>query len=84
MKKTNEDKTREQDKRYEKLGSAVMGAAWIFFALKFIAVVSLVSLVVLWILHKPLWITPVIGVIVFTLYRLVWRLIFRFIRWAQK
>ena len=74
----------EQDEKYEKLGHAVMGIAWFFYALKFIAAVSIVALVVLLLIDKPLWIAPIVGVLVFTVYRIIWRLFFRFVRWATK
>jgi Flp pilus assembly protein TadB len=74
----------EQDEKYEKLGSAVMGIAWFLYALKFIAAVSVVALVVLWLIHKPLWIAPIVGVMVFTVCRIIWRSFFRFVRWATK
>ena len=73
-----------QDEKYEKLGSAVMSIAWFLYALKFIAAVSIISLVVLWLIHKPLWIAPIVGATVFTVYRIIWRLFFRFVRWATK
>ena len=74
----------EQDKKYEKLGSAVMGIAWILYAVKIVAVVSFVALVVLWIIHKPLWIAPLIGIGAYVMYRIIWRLFWKFIRWSQK
>ena len=72
----NPNEKNEQDEKYEKLGHAVMGAAWVFYALRFILAVSVVSLVVLWLIHKPLWIAPIAGVLVFTVYRIIWRLFF--------
>ena len=74
---------REQEKREEKLGAAVMGIAWFLYAVKIIAVVSLLALIVLWIVHKPLWIAPIVGVAAYILYRFVWRLFWKFIRWSQ-
>ena len=74
----------EQDEKYEKLGSAVMGIAWLFYALKFIVSVSVIALFILLIMQKPLWIAPIVGVIVFTVYRIIWRLFFHFVRWSNK
>ena len=74
----------DNSKNEERLGRAVFGIAWFFFAFKFIAVVSLIALAVCWIAGKPLWIAPIAAVVLFILYRAVWRLFFRFIRWSTK
>lgn len=73
-----------EDKRDEQLGRAITGIAWIFFAVKFIAVVTLIALAVLWFLGKPLWLAPVIAAGVFIVYRLGLRLVGLFIGWSSK
>ncbi|MBO4882280.1 MAG: hypothetical protein J5570_02065 [Lachnospiraceae bacterium] len=78
------DKNREQEKREERLGGALMWILWIFTALYRIAIVTVIALPILWLLHKPLWIAPVIGVIAYIIWRILWRLFWRFIHWSQK
>ena len=73
-----------QEKSEEKLGKAVMGIAWIFFAIKFIVIASVVALPILWLLHKPLWIAPIAGVILYILWRIIWGLFWRFVTWSTK
>ena len=68
----------------EKIGKAIVNIRWFIFAVKFIIVVSLIALVILYFLERPLWIAPVIGICAFVVYRLTWRLICRFIGWAAK
>ena len=70
------------DERDEKLGRAVVTIGWFIFAAKFITVVSVIALVILYILGKTLWLAPVIGIGVFAGYRLIWRLIRKFIGWS--
>lgn len=77
-------KTEDNSRNEEKLGRAVFSIAWILFAIKFLLIASLISLAVLWILDKPLWIAPIIAIIVFALYRMVWRLFWKFIVWSNK
>ncbi len=60
-----------EDERDEKLGEAIMSISRIIFAIGFIAVVSVIALVVLLILGKPLWIAPIAGVVVYLGYRLI-------------
>ena len=76
---TEEQKNREADKN-EKIGRTIWGISYFFFAVKFIVVISLISLAVLYLIRKPLWIAPVIALAAFLLYRLCWRLIFWLIR----
>ncbi len=66
-----------EDERDEKLGKAILSVSQIIYAIGFIAVVSVIALVVLLIVGKPLWIAPVIGVVVYFLYRLVLTAILR-------
>ena len=54
-----------------KVGRAVMGFAWIVFAIKFILFFSVVALVVLYFLKKPLWLAPIIAVMLYLFYRIV-------------
>ena len=75
---------KRQEKREEKLGGAVMGILWIFVALKRIAIVTVIALPILWLIHKPLWIAPIIGVAAYLIWRLLWRLFWKFIHWSQK
>ena len=74
----------DEDKRYEKLGRAAAGFAWFVFAAKFLAVTTIIALVILYLIGRPLWIAPIAAVIVFSLYRLVWRLLWKIIEWAAK
>ena len=74
----------DEDKRDEQLGRAITGIAWIFYAIKFIAVVTLLSLVACWFLKKPLWYAPVIAICIFLIYRLGLRLVCMFIAWASR
>ena len=69
-----------EDERDERLGRAILSVSQIIYAIGFIAVVSVIALVVLLIIGKPLWIAPVIGVVVYLLYRLVLTAILRLLR----
>ena len=69
-----------EDKRDERLGRAILSVSQIIYAIGFIAVVSVIALVILLIIGKPLWIAPVIGVVVYLLYRLVLTAILRLLR----
>ena len=73
-----------EDERDEKLGRAIVGLTWLAFAAKFIIIVSLIALVVLYFIGRPLWIAPVIGVGAFIVYRLIWGLFWKFIEWSGK
>lgn len=68
----------------EKIGKAIVNIRWSIFAAKFIIVVSVIALVILYFLERPFWIAPLIGVFAFIVYRLIWRLVCRFIGWAAK
>lgn len=66
----------------EKAGRVAMGLAWAIFAIKFILTASVISLVVLFLIKKPLWLAPIIGVGLYLFYRiiivgLIWTLIDR-------
>ena len=73
-----------EDQRNEKIGRAVVNVTWFLFALKFIGVVTVIAGIVLYIINRPLWIAPVIGVGVFTVYKLLWKLVWIFIEWASR
>ncbi|MCR5673718.1 MAG: hypothetical protein K6F87_08415 [Lachnospiraceae bacterium] len=72
------------DKRDEKIGRAIVGITWLIFAAKFILIVTVLALVVLYFIGKPLWLAPLIAIGVFAVYRLCWRLVWLFIEWAGK
>ncbi len=72
----------EQDKKYIKMGAAIAGITWILYAVKFIVTVTIISGIILFILHKPLWLAPVIAVALFTVYRLICRILILIGRWA--
>ena len=73
-----------QDKRDEKIGRAIVTFSWWIFAVKFLVVTTIIAGVVIFFLGKPLWIAPVVAVILFIIYRLILRLIWRFIEWADR
>ena len=65
--------------RNENLGKAVVGISWFIFAAKFIVIASVIALVVLYLIGKPLWLAPIIAIGAFALYRLGLRLIWKLI-----
>ena len=69
-----------EEERDEKLGRAILSVSQIIYAIGFIAVVSVIALVILLIIGKPLWIAPVVGVVVYLLYRLVLTAILNLLR----
>ena len=66
----------KEDQQYETIGRTICTIHYLFFALKFIAVASGIALVILFFLRKPLWLAPVIGIVIFWIYRSVRRMIF--------
>ena len=74
----------DDDKRDEKIGRAIVGVTWLIFAAKFILITTVIALVVLYFLGRPLWLAPIIAVVIFAVYRLFWRLIWKFVEWAGK
>ena len=66
----------DEDRKYEKIGRTVTKVTYWLFAARFILTVSIVALVVLLIIQKPLYWAPVIGIAAFLIYRFFWRLIF--------
>ena len=69
-----------EDERDERLGRAILSVSQIIYAIGFIVVVSVIALVILLIIGKPLWIAPVIGVVVYLLYRLILTAILNLLR----
>lgn len=69
----------DQRKRDENRGRMIMSIGWFLFAAKFIAVATITALVILYFIGKPLWLAPIIGIGIFTVYRLFWSLIWRLI-----
>jgi uncharacterized membrane protein len=78
----------KDDRREELIGKTVFGVTYLFFALRMTALFSAVALIVLLIIGKPLWLSPLIGTACFLIYRffriLVFRLLIGFGRWANK
>ncbi len=74
----------DNNDRDEKLGRAIVGVTWLIFAAKFILIATVIALVALYFIGKPLWLAPVIAVVIFAVYRLIWRLIWVFIEWAGR
>ena len=68
-----------ENEQNEKMGRAVVGIVWIIFAAKFIIIATVVALVILYFIGKPLWIAPIAAVIVFAAYRILWGSIWRLI-----
>ena len=79
----NENEKRGQDNKDTKLGAFVMCIIWILYALKWVALGTVIALPVLWLIHKPLWIAPIIGLILYIIVRIIWRLFWKFVRWSQ-
>ncbi len=75
----------EEKEREEKIGRTVAGFARFLFVVKFLVVVTVViALPVMFFLGRPLWMAPVLAVVVFIVYRLGWRLVLKFIEWAGR
>ncbi len=73
-----------EDQKNEKIGRTIVSLTWIWFAAKFIVIITVIAGSVLYFMNKPLWIAPVIGVVIFIIYRIIWRLIWLFIEWAGR
>ena len=74
----------DENNRDEKIGRTVAGVAWILFAVRFLIIVSVIALPVVYFLGKPLWMAPVAALVVFIVYRLGWRLVLKFIEWTGR
>ena len=76
------------DKRDEKIGKAVFGVTYLLYAFFRVVLYSLIALLLLYLFQKPLWLSPVIGIGAFLILRFFRRLVFglliRFGRWANK
>lgn len=77
-----------ENQKYETIGRAIAKLSYWWYAFKLILVFSLIALVVLYLVHKPLWFAPIIGVVVFLIYRTIrrafYRILFRAARKASK
>ncbi len=75
----------QTDEKYETIGRTVWRISYLWYALKFTAVISLIALAVLYFVNKPLWLAPIIGIGIFLIYRSVYRIIIgAIIRFARK
>ncbi|MBR5406594.1 MAG: hypothetical protein IK111_03015 [Lachnospiraceae bacterium] len=73
-----------EQERNEKLGQAVVGISWFIFAAKFIVIATVIALIVLYYIGRPLWIAPIIAIGAFAVYRLFLRLIWKLVDWASR
>lgn len=67
-----------EDLKNGKIGRAIFSVSYFIYALSVIIPVTLISGIILYVISRPLWLAPVIGVGVWLLIRGVRRLIFRF------
>ena len=78
----------DDDKKYEFIGKTVFGVTYLLFALRMTALFSAGALIVLFIIGKPLWLAPLIGIACFLIYRffriLILRLLIKLGRWDNK
>ena len=78
----------DDDKKYEFIGKTVFGVTYLLFALRMTALFSAGALIVLFIIGKPLWLAPLIGIACFLIYRffriLILRLLIKLGRWGSK
>ena len=79
----------DNNAREETIGRVANGLAWLFFAARFILTASVILLIVLFFLKKPLWLAPVIAVGLYLFYRfviigLIWGLIGRLASHEEK
>lgn len=73
-----------EDKKYETIGKVICNISYWFYALKFIFIVSAIAFGVLWYFDFYLWLAPIIGVVVFIIYRAIRIAIFRlFYKWSR-
>ena len=73
-----------EDQKYEKIGRGIVTFTWFVFAAKFILIATIICAIICYFISKPLWLAPIIGIGVFIIYRLIWRLIWVFIGWASR
>ena len=73
----------EQNSREEKLGRFIYNITYWIYAIRFICLASLPALILLYFMHKPLWLSPIIGFAVFFLWRsfrrFILKIMFRFL-----
>ncbi len=67
-----------EDRRYEKIGSVILTASYWIYNIKFVLIVSVISLIPLFFLGWPLWLAPIIGIAVRIIYRVVRLAVFKF------
>ena len=77
----------DDDKKYEFIGKTVFSITYLLFALRITVLFTAGALIVLFIIKKPLWLAPIIGIACFLIYRffrvLVLRLLIRLGRWGS-
>ncbi len=73
-----------ENEQNEKVGRGIVTISWILFAIRFIFVTGVIALAVLYFTGKPLWLSPIIAVALFIVYRICWRLIFTLIGRVSK
>lgn len=67
----------ENNQRDEKLGRLVFNISYWIYAIRFVFIDSLLALILLYFIHKPLWLSPVIGCAAFILWRSLRRFILK-------
>lgn len=77
----------DDDRKNEAIGKTVLIVRYIFYALRMTVAFSLIALIILLILKKPLWLAPIIGFGVFLIYFLIrwlfFGLLIKFGRWSS-
>ncbi|MCR5691773.1 MAG: hypothetical protein K6G62_06095 [Eubacterium sp.] len=73
-------KKRGQDSNNEKLGRFLWSVNYIFYMIRFVAFFSLLALIVLFIMGKPLWWAPIVGVVIFLIRQTILRWIFALLK----
>ena len=74
----------EDKNRDESLGKAIVGVSWVFLALKFIVIFTLILIVILHFIGAPLWLAPIISVVLLGVYKLILVLVGKFVAWSGK
>ena len=74
----------DDDKKMESLGRTTVSVTYWLWALKIIAVTTVIFLVIYWLVGVPLWCAPITGALVWLVYRFIRRLILRFIIWLGR
>ena len=78
----------EDDRKEELIGKTIFSITYLLFALRMTALFSAAALIVLLIIGKPLWLSPIIGIACFLIYRffriMILRLLIRLGRWGSK